>query len=119
MPPIFKNLPNYFVCKDSLSCSESAVPSSRHEHENALLEERVELFLNRDKIDSVDELVAKLPTEIKPKFFILSSRYWIKIAKYVYRTAFTSCVNYYYQHKSESNYLQKITYSVTIFHKVI
>ena len=50
--------------------TRSALSSSRHEHENALLEKRVESFLNQDKIDSFDKLVAKLRTEIKPEGFL-------------------------------------------------
>ena len=70
-PTIFTNLPSYFSYESELRRSGLSSSTSRHENEAARLEDCCESFLNADKLESFNNLMARIAEELPHQKYLL------------------------------------------------
>ena len=73
-PSVFSDLLSYYTSKSEPRRSGLSASSSRHENEALRLEERVQTFLNSDRVENIEELIGKLSEELYCQKYLLHRR---------------------------------------------
>ena len=73
-PSVFSDLPSYYTSRSEPRRSGLSASSSRHENEALRLEERVQTFLNANRVENIEELIGKLSEELYCQKYLLHRR---------------------------------------------